>query len=242
MYDEMVEFKKEFDKFKLKNSEFILFPPVHYLALFKDSKYKVGTQNFYSYKAGSFTGEVNLEALKDMNINYTMIGHYERRKFIYEPYEIAKEKLFKSLNSKCETILCVGEQSKTRRPFSYIKKEISFYLKSIESATLKYLNIAYVPSISMGLAEKDISSIIGGVRHWDVYRDIIECTGFEALQKDCEGTEFQEIPGQGICQKRRQYGGRLSRGRVQESRSRRGGAPAFQNRYQHILRKDGHVG
>ena len=37
MYDEMVEFKKEFDKFKLKNSEFILFPPVHYLALFKDS-------------------------------------------------------------------------------------------------------------------------------------------------------------------------------------------------------------
>ena len=159
MYDEMVEFKKEFDKFKLKNSEFILFPPVHYLALFKDSKYKVGTQNFYSYKAGSFTGEVNLEALKDMNINYTMIGHYERRKFIYEPYEIAKEKLFKSLNSKCETILCVGEQSKTRRPFSYIKKEISFYLKSIESATLKYLNIAYVPSISIGLAEKDISSI-----------------------------------------------------------------------------------
>ena len=81
MYDEMVEFKKEFDKLKLKDSEFILFPPVHYLALFKDSKYKVGTQNFYSYKAGSFTGEVNLEALKDMNINYTMIGHYERRKY-----------------------------------------------------------------------------------------------------------------------------------------------------------------
>lgn len=160
MYDEMVSFKKEFDKLKLKDGEFVLFPPVHYLALFKDSKYKVGAQNFFSYKTGSFTGEVNLESLKDMNINYTMIGHYERRKFIYEPYEIAKEKLFKSLNSKCNTILCVGEQSKTRRPFNYIKKELSFYLKSIESATLKYLSIAYIPSISMGLAEKEVDDIV----------------------------------------------------------------------------------
>ena len=37
---------------------------------------------------------------------------------------MAKEKLFKSLSSKCYTILCVGEIKKTRRPFNYIKKEI----------------------------------------------------------------------------------------------------------------------
>ena len=159
LYNEMVEFKNEFEKIKPKDYEFILFPPIHYLSMFKDSKYLVGTQNFYSYKTGSFTGEVNLESLKDMGINYTMVGHYERYKFIFEDYDIAKEKLFKSLNSKCNTILCLGEMNKTRNPFGYIKKEINFYLKSIESGTLKYLSIAYIPNWSIGPADKMIDKV-----------------------------------------------------------------------------------
>ncbi len=160
LYDEMVMFKSEFEKIKNKDYEFIVFPPIHYLSLFNNvTKYNVGTQNFFSYKTGSFTGEVNLESLKLMGINYTMIGHYERRKFILEPYETAKEKLFKSLSSKCNTILCVGEQSKTRKPFNYIKKEINFYLKSIESNTLKYLSIAYIPSWAVGTGDKSVEKI-----------------------------------------------------------------------------------
>ena len=160
LYDEMIEFKNNFDKLKSKDYEFILFPPVHYLSMFNNSKYPVGTQNFYTYKTGSFTGEINLEALKFMGINYTLIGHYERRKFIFEPYEIAKEKLFKSLSSKCNTILCVGEQRKTLKPFNYIKKEINFYLKSIESNALKYLSIAYIPNWSVGTGDKTTEKII----------------------------------------------------------------------------------
>ena len=159
MYDEMVKFKHDFEKLKPKNYEFILFPPIHYLSMFNDSSYLVGTQNFYSYKNGSFTGEANLEALKGMGINYTLVGHFERRKFIGESYETAKEKLFKSLNSKCDTILCVGEVSKTRRPFSYIKKEISYYLRSIESSTLNHLRLAYVPSRATLNADKSVESI-----------------------------------------------------------------------------------
>ena len=132
-YDEMVKFKSEFDKLKPNNYEFIIFPPILYLSLFKDSKYSVGTQNFFSYKTGSFTGEINLESLKKMNINYTFVGHYERRKIIGETYMTFKEKLFKSLNSKCNTILFVGEQKKTRRPFNYIKKELNYYLRNNDS-------------------------------------------------------------------------------------------------------------
>ena len=87
LYDEIVSFKKEFDKLKSKNYDFILFPPIQYLALFNKSKYMVGTQNFFSYQMGSFTGEINLESLKDMNINYSLIGHYERRKILFENYQ-----------------------------------------------------------------------------------------------------------------------------------------------------------
>ena len=160
LYDEMMDFKRDFEKLKPKNYEFILFPPVHYLSMFKDSSYKVGTQNFYCYKNGSFTGEINLESLKNMGITYSLVGHYERRKIMFESYDMAKEKLFKSLSSKVNTILCVGEEHKTRRPFNYIKKEINFYLKSIESSTLKYLSIAYTPSWSIGSADKKVEDII----------------------------------------------------------------------------------
>lgn len=152
-YDDMVKFKNSFDKLKTNNYEFIIFPPILYLSMFKDSKYKVGTQNFFSYKMGSFTGELNLETLKKIGIDYTLIGHFERRKIVFESYEMAKEKLFKSLSSKCYTILCVGEIKKTRRPFNYIKKELNYYLRSIDSSTLKYLSIAYEPSWAIGSGE-----------------------------------------------------------------------------------------
>lgn len=159
LYKEMVDFKKEFDKLKSDNYEFIIFPPILYLTLFKNVDYKVGTQNFYSYKTGSFSGELNLESLKDIGINYTMVGHYERRKLMYEPYEESKEKLFKSLSSKCDTILCLGASSKKRKPFSYIKNEINFYLKSIESNNLKYLSIAYIPNFAVGTYEYKVDKI-----------------------------------------------------------------------------------
>lgn len=179
LYNEMVDFKKEFEHIKTNNYEFILFPPIHFLSMFKDSKYLIGTQNFYTYKAGSFTGEINLESLKDMNINYTLVGHYERRKFLNESYEIAKEKLFKSLNSKCNTILCVGESKKTRKPFNYIKKEINYYLKSIESTSLKYLSIAYIPCFSVGTRDKstnEISKVINQIKNFmkDKYKIDVE--------------------------------------------------------------------
>ena len=38
-YDEMVKFKNDFDKLKPNNYEFVLFPPILYLSMFKDSKY-----------------------------------------------------------------------------------------------------------------------------------------------------------------------------------------------------------
>ena len=160
LYDEMVKFKAYFDKMKVSKFEFIIFPPLLYLSMFKDSNYKVGTQNFYSYKIGSFTGELNLESLKDIKINYTLIGHYERRKIMYEEYDMAKEKLFKSLSSKCNTILCVGEEKRMRKPFNYVKKELNYYLRSIESSSIKYLSIAYEPNWAIGTGDvQDISKI-----------------------------------------------------------------------------------
>lgn len=159
LYDEIIKFKSDLEKIKTNDYEFILFPSIQYLSLFNKSKIKVGSQNFYSVKTGSFTGEINLESLKDMGITYTLLGHYERRKIIGESYDDTKEKLYKSLSSRCNTILCIGEDSKLKRDISYVKKELKYYLKSLESSSLKYLSIAYVPSHAMSEADKSVDSI-----------------------------------------------------------------------------------
>ena len=147
----MTNFIKQYEKLDKTKHDFILFPPVVYLSLFKDKPYKVGTQNFFSYNYGSFTGEISLEQLKSMNIKYTLVSHPERKKIIGETYEIAKEKLYKSLSSKFNTILFIGELSKMRNPISYIKKELNYYLRDIEENNIKYLSICYEPYI-MGVS------------------------------------------------------------------------------------------
>ena len=146
-YDEMTNFIKQYEKLDKTKYDFILFPPVVYLSLFKDKPNKVGTQNFFSYNYGSFTGEISLEQLKSMNIKYTLVSHPERKKIIGETYEIAKEKLYKSLSSKFNTILFIGELSKMKNPISYIKKELNYYLRDIEENNIKYLSICYEPYI-----------------------------------------------------------------------------------------------
>ena len=83
----------------------------------------------------------------------------ERRKIIGESYEIIKEKLYKSLSSKCNTILCIGEDNKFKKEISFVKKELNYYLRSLESDTLKYLSICYLPSNALSETDKSIDKI-----------------------------------------------------------------------------------
>lgn len=159
LYDEIIKYKKDLSKIKSNDYEFVVFPSIQYLSLFKDYNHKVGTQNFYSYNKGSYTGEINLESLKDMNIDYTLIGYYERKKIMHEEYIETKEKLYRSLKSKFNTILCIGETNKTTKPFSQIKRELNYYLKSIEHNKLKYLKIAYTPNYALREADLEIDKI-----------------------------------------------------------------------------------
>lgn len=159
LYDEVVDFKKDLEKINRKDLEFVLFPSIQYLSLFKDYKHSVGTSNFFSVKTGSFTGEVNLESLKDMGITYTLLGHFERKKIMFETKDLIKEKLYKSLSYGFNTILCIGEDNRLKKDVSFVKKELNYYLKSMETSSLKYLRIAYVPSHALSEADKDIKSI-----------------------------------------------------------------------------------
>lgn len=168
-YEEILNYKQKIDKIKCKH-EIIIFPSLIYISLFKDSPYSIGTQNFYSYNYGSYTGEVNLESLKFMNIKYTLVGHSERIKFNLDDKKQIKEKLYISLNSNFKTILCVGEKKKVESAFNYIKNQLKYYLKNISPTLIKNLSIAYEPSWAIGgknsLESKKIALIIEKIKKY----------------------------------------------------------------------------
>lgn len=73
------------------NCELVLSVPYTYLKSVGDRvlKAKLGSQNVFNKKSGSFTGEISVNFLKDLNVNYCIVGHSERR----------------ALGEKCENII-----------------------------------------------------------------------------------------------------------------------------------------
>ena len=141
-YDEITNYKEEINKIQKENINLVLLPNITYISLFKNTNITLGTQNFYSYNFGSYTGETSLEILKSLNVTHTLVGHPERLLLRIDTYNQIKDKLFKSINSGFKTILCIGHDANIK----IIKKELKFYLKGLDHTVLNNLIIAYEPA------------------------------------------------------------------------------------------------
>jgi triosephosphate isomerase len=68
-------------------------PPALYLALVRelaDSSIGVAAQNVYDKPNGAFTGELSVEQLKDAKIDWTLVGHSERRVLMREDDDVCR--------------------------------------------------------------------------------------------------------------------------------------------------------
>ncbi len=143
--DEIKKYIEDFPKLVNEDLDIVVFPNVLYLSLFEDFCTEVGSQNFYSETYGNYTGEINLEALKKLNINYTMVSHKDRLNNLLDSPSQIREKLNKSLNNDFKTILVVGEEKMSEDPFKSIKGDLNYVLKNINKEKLDNLSILYEP-------------------------------------------------------------------------------------------------
>ncbi|NMB10360.1 MAG: triosephosphate isomerase, partial [Tissierellia bacterium] len=65
--------------------------------LLKDTDIKVGVQNMYFEESGAFTGEISPLMLADLEIDYVIIGHSERREIFKESDELLNKKVKSAL-------------------------------------------------------------------------------------------------------------------------------------------------
>lgn len=143
--NEIKKYIEEFPNLVREDLDIVVFPNVLYLSLFEDFCTEVGTQNFYSETYGDYTGEINLEALKELNVNYTMISHKDRLNNLLDSPSQVREKLYKSLNNDFKTILVIGEDKMTNDPFKSMKSDLNYLLKNVNKDKLNNLMILYEP-------------------------------------------------------------------------------------------------
>jgi len=154
----------------------IICPPYPYVKDLKSENFFKGAQDCSIYSKGAFTGEISSEILKDLDCNFCIIGHSERRNLFNEENKQIYQKVSNCLNSKIIPILCVGETLEQKK--KYQTKEIltEQIKKGIPSeSNNEKLIIAYEPiwAIGTGLTPsvEDIDEI-----HNFIKKDI---SGFE---------------------------------------------------------------
>ena len=137
---------------KIDKSNLIIFPSIPYISYFKDKNFIVGSQNISFKEFGSLTGDTSILQLKELGIDYTLIGHSERRKYSNDNNFISK-KIHIALKNNIKVILCIGEKSKLNieETKEFLKKEIDIaFSKNKNFINEDNLIIAYEPIWAIG--------------------------------------------------------------------------------------------
>ena len=83
---------------------------IHLDYMSKNKKnFYVGAQNVSQHKDGAFTGEISADSLSDLNVNFCIVGHSERRQFFFEKNEEINHKSENLIQNNIIPIICVGE-------------------------------------------------------------------------------------------------------------------------------------
>jgi len=99
------------------NTDVVVAPPTIYMDYVKQrlsDNIHVAAQNCYKVTNGAFTGETSVNMLKDMGVDWVIIGHLERRYVFGESDQLIADKIQFALQSGLRVILCIGERLEER--------------------------------------------------------------------------------------------------------------------------------
>lgn len=114
---------------------------------------RIGAQNVHEADSGAFTGEISAVLLKDLGVEYTLIGHSERREYYGETDLSVNAKIKQALKHGLKPIVCVGESLTTRQEGKtdvFVAAQIEAAFKDIAEADLGDIVIAYEPIWAIG--------------------------------------------------------------------------------------------
>lgn len=119
-------------------------------------KIALGAQNVYSEDNGSYTGEVSTRMLNEIDCDYVILGHSERRQYFGETDKTVNAKAIKAVSDGLRPVICVGESLKQRKADEHervVRKQVEAAVVGIEAEEATDLVIAYEPIWAIGTGE-----------------------------------------------------------------------------------------
>ena len=137
----------------------------------KGTNIKIGAQNMHFEEKGAFTGEVSPLMLKEIDMDYVVIGHSERRQYFNETDETVNKKVLKALEGGIDPILCVGEtleQREAGKTKDVCKVQVEKALENVLKDDLAKVVVAYEPIWAIGTGKtataEDANDVISYIR------------------------------------------------------------------------------
>ena len=134
---------------------------------------------------GAFTGEISPKMLKDIGVEYVIIGHSERREYYNETDESVNKKLKAAFQYGLKPILCVGETLSQREDGitkSFVTTQVEKALEGLSNEQVSSMIIAYEPIWAIGTgktaSKEDANEVCGWIREKvrELYGDVADAT------------------------------------------------------------------
>ena len=141
----------------------------------------LGSQNIHWAAKGAFTGEISADMLKNIGVEYAIIGHSERRQYFGETDETVNMRVKAALENGILPIVCVGETLDQREAGitdTFLASQVRALYQGIEKEAAERIVIAYEPIWAIGTGktatDEEANRTIGAIR-----KNKTELYGFE---------------------------------------------------------------
>jgi triosephosphate isomerase len=111
----------------------------------------LGAQDVYFEKSGAFTGEISVDMLKDLGVQFVLTGHSERRHVLGESSALIGKKAHAVYAAGLILVHCVGEQLEERdanKTFEVVQAQLEELSDAMQDPAR--LVIAYEPVWAIG--------------------------------------------------------------------------------------------
>ncbi|KAK3191059.1 triosephosphate isomerase [Lecanicillium sp. MT-2017a] len=154
--------------------EVVVSPSAIHLTLVRESlraEIGVAAQNVFDKPNGAFTGELSVSQLLDSKIDWTILGHSERRTILRESDEVVASKTAYAVENGVSVIWCCGESLEEREA----GKTIEVVSKQLEALKAKISDwskivVAYEPIWAIGTGKvattEQAQEVHKAIRDW----------------------------------------------------------------------------
>lgn len=123
------------------------------LNLTAGSNVHVGAQNCHWKESGAYTGEIAPSMLKEMGVEYVVIGHSERRTYFGETDETVLARTKAALAAGLKPIVCIGETLAERQSGhmeEVLTRQVEKGFETVTADELRNIIVAYEPVWAIG--------------------------------------------------------------------------------------------